>query len=294
MAAYSFLKEAKLYLVKGNQQFLLDISKVSFNQTFTENSYGVKNLHTPEIFEASVINRANPANFSFECFALKEDYNKVVFDSLVDYSTFDLYVETKQDVFKIENAVLTNGSFTYSRNKPLTISVSGEAVKVSRVGDYGNYTIPGTPVSKGTKTYLHPQDNSIVLDGLSISLDTLSVTLELQNEISWVPYNTVNSAVLNETMYPTDFVLETRILAGSIQRYVTGNTDTDLQTYSTSSSLRIKLGQNIGGTFYGFDFNIGTCSYTNRLNTGSVFTQNYDWRMTDNTTLSNIITYTTT
>jgi peroxiredoxin len=102
MAQYSFLKEANLYLVKDNARYLIDISNVSFNQTFTEETYKVQNLHTSDIFEGSVIVQANPANFSFTCFVLKEVDHKVVFNSLIDIFTFDLYVQTRQDTFKLE------------------------------------------------------------------------------------------------------------------------------------------------------------------------------------------------
>jgi hypothetical protein len=120
------------------------------------------------------------------------------------------------------------------------------------------------------------------------------MSIELQNDIQWTPYTTVNHAFEGTTMYPTDFTVNKRIVAGSIQRYIVPENDQDVQTYSTDSSLRIKIGQEIGGTFYGFDFNMGSCSYTNRMGTGTVFTQNYDWRMTDNSTsLDNIISYIT-
>ena len=292
MATYSFLKEAKLYLVKNGVKYSIDISNISFSQTFTEESYEVKNLHTSDIFEGSVINKANVANFDFKIPALLEDYHVVVFNALLDYSHFDLYVATKQDTFKIEKAVITNGSFVVEKGRPLNLSVSGEASKVLRVGNE-NYNIPGTLSAQAAKTYLKSSDNSIVLNNQDITEHSLTLSVELQNEVKWLRYNTIQKAVAGSTMYPTEYVIDSRILAGSIQRYVTPDTDADLQSYETNVPLRIKIGQNVGGTFYGFDFNIGSCSYTNRLNTGSIFTQNYDWRMTDNSSLSNIISYIT-
>ena len=294
MATYSFLKEAKLYLVKNGTKYSIDISNINFSQTFTENSYSVQNLHNSNIFEGSVINKANVANFEFKMPALLEDYHSIVFNSLIDYSEFDLYVSTQQDTFKIEKSVLTNGSFSVEKGKPLALTVSGEAAKVVRVGNQ-SYSIPGTLSSRGSRTYLKASDNSIILDSTDISEHSITASIELQNEITWLPYNTIHNAVAGSIVYPQSYVISKRILAGSVSRYVTPETDTDVQTHSTNASLRIKLGQNIGGTFYGFDFNMGSCSYTNRLNTGSIFTQNYDWRMTDNSTsLDNIINYITT
>lgn len=292
MVTYSFLKEAKVYLVKDNIKHSIDISSVSFNQTFTEESFSVQNLQNSNIFEGSVINKANVANFELNTYICIQDYARVLVNSLIDYSSFDLFVVTSQDTFKIEKAVITSGSISVDARKLLELEISGEASKVLRVGS-SSYTIPGTFAPTGTKTYIRPLDNLILLNGDDLSKDNVSLTLELQNEVKWIPYNSVQKAVSGSTMYPTDYVIDSRILAGSIQRYVTPDTDADLQSYETNVPLRIKIGQNVGGTFYGFDFNIGSCSYTNRLNTGSIFTQNYDWRMTDNSSLSNIISYIT-
>lgn len=294
MATYSFLKEAKLYLVKSGTKYQIPISSVTFNQTFTESSIPVRNLHDSAIFEGSVINKANPANFSFKCLVLKEDRLSTLFNCILGLSYCDLYIETKQDVFKLENAVFTSTSFPITKGSAFSLDISGEAAKLLRVGDFGNAIIPGTEYVTDA-TILIAKDNELTLGGENIANHAIQATVELQNDIVWIPYVTINGAVNNSTMYPSTFYLQNRIVAGSVSRYVTPETDEDLQTYSSSTTLRIKVGQEIGGTFYGFDFNIGSCSYTNRLNTGAIFTQNYDWRMTDNSTsLDNIITYITT
>jgi hypothetical protein len=60
MPNYSFLKEAKVYIVYGTTKKQLDISSVSFSQTFTEETRSVKTLHNQNnMFEGSVINTAN-------------------------------------------------------------------------------------------------------------------------------------------------------------------------------------------------------------------------------------------
>src|SRR5210317_86114 len=126
MTGFNFLKQAQLYLVWSNKQYNIDIQEVSFSQTFTENSYSVKSLHTQNMFEASVINTANAANFSFTVPVLKEDDLSVIVDRLLDYDTFDLYISTQQDVFKLEYCVFTNGSFVIEKYQPLSLQVSGE------------------------------------------------------------------------------------------------------------------------------------------------------------------------
>lgn len=80
MASFNFLKEAQLYLVWNNKQYNIDIQEISFSQTFTEESYSVNTLHSQDMFEGSVINKANPANFSFVMPALREDDLTVVVD----------------------------------------------------------------------------------------------------------------------------------------------------------------------------------------------------------------------
>lgn len=298
MTAFNFLKEAQLYIVHDNKQYRIDIQNVSFSQTFTEESYSVKTLHVQNMFEASTINKANKADFSFDMPTIKESDSCVslVLARLIDYDTVDLYISTQQDVFKLEYAVFTNGSFAIERSKALSISVSGDASKLSKVGTAGSYTIPGTVQSRATtRTFLTASEVEVTLDSTDISSEVYKVSVELQNDISWNPYTTVQGAIsatdASTSMFPTAFTVNKRVLAGNIGRYVTDTNAGDLQSWETDVSLRIKVGQNIGGTLYGFDFNMPACSFTNRIEVQSVFTQNYDWRLTDNSTaLSSIIT----
>ena len=66
--SYSFLRESKLYIVYGGNKYrLYTTTSITFNQTFTEDSYSVKTLHDQsKMFEGSTINKANPASFGFE------------------------------------------------------------------------------------------------------------------------------------------------------------------------------------------------------------------------------------
>ena len=67
---------------------------------------------------------------------------------------------------------------------------------------------------------------------------------------------------------------------------------TDVLTWSTDTSIRIKAGSIT--PFYGLDFNISNCSFTNRIQVSDVFSEGYDWRMTQNpTSLSSVLTYNT-
>lgn len=292
MSAYSFLKEAKLYLVIEDLKYEIEISSINFSQTLLENSYQVQNLHNSDIFEGSVINKANVANFEFKCFLLRDPKHKKLVDLAIDYSSFDLYVATQQATFKIEKSVITNVSISASRDKFLSLDIKGEASKVLHVGSE-SFEVPGTLQNYPDTNYLRSRID-VILDSENISTFINNLSVELQNEITWVPYTSVQNAIEGSIQYPYDYVLSKRILAGSISRFVRDDSQTDLHSKNSNTPLRIKLGEESQGTFYGLDFNMGACSYTNRLNTGSVFTQNYDWRMIDNSDLSSIITYTTT
>lgn len=289
MANYSFLKDAKVHLVSGTDQILLDISNVSFSQTFTETSYPVKTLHNQSMFEGSVINKANPANFELTIPALLEADLRVLFDKLLDYSSFDLYITTQQDIFRLETSVITNGTFLIDRVRPLSLTVSGEASKLSTVA-----ALPYTTVGRSSTRTYNTSGLTILLDSVHLDTDVATVSVEVQNEVSWNPWVSVHSGVLEEISYPSTYTISKRILSGNISRHLNTDNSSSLNTSSSNSTLNIKVGQNILGTFYGFEFDIASCSYTNRLQTGGIFKQSYDWRMTQNpTSLSDVITYTT-
>ena len=289
MPNYSFLKEAKVYIVYGTTKKQLDISSVSFSQTFTEETRSVKTLHNQNnMFEGSVINTANPANFEITTNLLIEDASKIVFDRLTDTNSFDLYISTESDVFKLEKCAITNGTINIERLRPLSLSISGQASKL----------IPGSSVPSGmtlrtassSRTYNLHSDLFVSLSGTTITDHLVSLSIELQNDIQWIPYKTVNTAA--GTRYPTQYTVNGKVLAGNITRYLNDDTESASQSYGTNQSLRIKAGTNIGGLFKGIDFNSNNCSLTQRIQTGSVFTKSSDWRMVQNpASVSGVFTY---
>jgi hypothetical protein len=289
MANYSFLKEAKVYIVYGTTKKQLDVNSISFSQTFTEETRSVKTLHNQNnMFEGSVINTANPANFEITTNLLIEDASKIVFDRLTDANSFDVYISTESDVFKLEKCVITNGTINIERLRPLSLSISGEASKL----------IPGSSVPSGmtlrtassSRTYNLNSDLFVSLSGTDISNHLVSVSIELQNDVQWVPYKTVNTAA--GTRYPAQYTVNKKVLAGNITRYLNDDTESASQSYGTNQSLRIKAGTNIGGLFKGIDFNSTNCSLTQRIQTGTVFTKSSDWRMVQNpASVSGVLTY---
>lgn len=286
MPTYNFKQEAEVYVVSGGTH-RIHVTDVSFSQTFSEESYSVNTIHSPnDLFEASVINKANVASFSFSMPALKEADYAIIETLLLNATEFDLYIKTAADVYHLDKAVLTNGSFVIERSRPLSLQIAGEAAQLITGASFTGTS----PISN--RSYTIPILD-ISLNGSPVT-DIVSVTLELQNEVSWTGYTTVNKAVSATTMYPSGFTVSKKILAGSITQYLTNGNSSTVQTFDTDASLSIKAGNGLSESFFrGFSFGPATCSFTNRVRTSQVFFQSYDWRLVQNTNLANILNYAT-
>ena len=247
MANFRFLKEASLYVVYGSNKYKLDTNEISFSQSFKEKSYEVKTIQEQSSFEGSVINEANPANFSFNVPLLKEVRNKVVVDRLIDCESFDLYISTEQDVLKLQKCVIQDGTFEINKSRPLRLAVSGEASKLS------NYTgtIPGTlqNTTVTASTYTLATIDTLTLGGEDVSSDVVSLTVELQNDIEWNKYNTLqgtySTTSASTSMYPSNYTIGTRMLGGTITKYLK---DDAILDWGVDKELTLTLGDNVGGT----------------------------------------------
>ena len=176
MPSFSFKKEVKLFLVHDSKKYRIDVNQIDFGQTFQETSYPVKTLHNQSSFEGSVINRANPAEFSFNTPLLQEERHKVVFDRLLDCATFDLYISTESDdVWKLEKCVIQDGTFEINKSRPLRLSISGEASKLSKYSE----AIPGTLQTAGTSTttYIVPDLPTLTLGSDDVSKSIVGMTV---------------------------------------------------------------------------------------------------------------------
>ena len=304
MPSFSFKREVEVRLVHKNAngtdiRYNIVVSEINFAQTFQERSFEVKTLHNRSSFEGSVINRANPAEFSFNTALLYDDRHRVVFDRLLDCDTFDLYISTQSDdVWKLEKCVIQDGTFEINKSRPLRLAISGEASKLSTLSGTiasltADNTIPGNDFTYPAPTYVVPHIVTLTLGSDDIKDGVVGLSVELQNDISWNNYNTIQGALsatnAATSMYPSNFTIGTRVLAGSISKYLK-DTSTSVLTWSSNTSLRLRAGN---GT-QELDFNITNCSFTNRMSTPDVFREEYNWRMTQNpTALSSVITYQT-
>ena len=288
MATYSFKREAKVYIVYGGNRYNIDISDITFGQTFVEQSISTNTLQSQEMFESSIINKANPANFNFTFPAIRQDDLRVVFDRALDYQAFDLYIDTDQDVFKVENCVITNGTFVIEKLRPLSMTISGEASKLTIPG-----VLSGTPIARdASRTYNRLTDIAITLDGsIDLSENLTSIGIQLQNNIEWKPYVTLQGVCevgADTLMYPTTYTVKSRELSGTVVTYLTDVNNANLQTWGINTPMFISAGQGS----YGFEFNMTDCFFKNRLGTGEIYTQSYDWRLTQNpANLSDIVKY---
>ena len=138
--SYSFLRESKLYIVYGGTKYrIYTSSAISLDQTFAEDSYSVKTLHDQsKMFEGSIINKANPASFSFDVpLTIEQDESVIttLLGNLTDgqLKKFDIYVVTTNSTFKLENAIITSASMDFVPENPFMIRVEGEGTKLSRV-----------------------------------------------------------------------------------------------------------------------------------------------------------------
>lgn len=296
MANYNFLKQAEIYIVYGGSRYRLDVSEdISFSQTFTDKTYAQRTLHEQhKLHDASKITTANKADFGFTIPALSTNQMDVVFNLLVDFktgtntlNTFDLYIKLPNDVYKLRNCVITTGVFLIEKLKDLRLTITGEASQLTRGATLptASTTPAVTEVAYGTRTHQKLDFLSVQVGSTTLNAGVYKVSIELQNEIKWLPHETINQALsatsTATSMYPSNFSLDKRSLAGSIGQYVSSDYNSDVQEWKINQSIVVKAGKT---DELGFQFNLSDCSFTNRNSIGATFTQSYDWKMNANPT----------
>ena len=299
--SYSFLRESKLYIVYGGTRYrIYTSSAVSLNQTFAEDSYSVKTLHDQsKMFEGSVINKANPASFSFDVPLTIEKDESVIIDLLGDLTAgqlkkFDIYMVTTNSTFKLENAIISNADLDFVIENPFMVRLEGEGTKLSRVGNE-SYSLPGSAQSESstrTPLMVYPV---ITADSLDMN-NIISVNLRISNAVGWTNYTNLHSslAVTNSSnaMFPSAYTVDKRTASGEIRQYQTDNNVTQFDDFSTNTNLTIKAikaGDASNATPF-FQIQLNPVSYTARVDVAEVFTQSYDFTSLDNTAIGTRIT----
>jgi hypothetical protein len=350
--SYSFLKESKLYIVYSGSRYRIHTSSaVSFSQTFASDSYSVKTLHDQsKMFEGAKITKANPANFELDVPLTKEKDESIIIDLLSDLNatthllkSFDIYLQTNQSTFKLENAIITGGAIDFGRNNPLTIRLQGEGTKYSKISpnsvtagafvidskykitSAGNTSFTGigaannnvgteftaTGVGSGTGTASYVIPGSVISESATrtplmvypvVSVDSLdmnnitSVTVNIQNNIDWAPFETLQSslAVTNSSnvMRASDYTVSKRVISGAISQYQTDNNINQFDNFSTSANITlkgIKVEDAANATPF-IQLALTQATYTARMNVAEVYMQSYDFSYTGTDTLGTIIT----
>ena len=142
-----------------------------------------------------------------------------------------------------------------------------------------------------TTTYIVPRLNLLTMGGTDISSNVIGVSAELQNDINWRSYNTVHGALsatnAATSQYPETFHIGTRVLGGSITKYLVDTSQSAL-TWESNTSLKLKATNSSGSK--GLELDITNSSFTNRISSGTIYSEEYNWRMTQNpTALSSVL-----
>lgn len=304
--SFEFRRQGVVWLedTSASAYYKLHTTKdVTFSQSFKQESPKKRTLHSLNtLFEGSVINEANPANFSFELFLADQPTSNQhkPLDLLLDYSgntynTFNLYFvyEDYSPVvyYKIEKCVFTGGTFNIPTKGIITVSLSGEGSKLTR--NEGAFS--GTDSSyDSAETYVQNTALQVTV-GSDVLDNVVSASLEVQNNIEWTRNNTLQNSLsatnATNSTYPTSFSLQDRALGGNIQQYVNRNSSPNLQTWQENVTIRIRAGNST--TSPQLDVNMpSACSFTNRTAFNELFTQNYDYRLiTSPSDLNTYFTY---
>ena len=302
--SHSFLRESKLYIVYGGNRYrIFTTTAISFSQTFAEDSYPVKTLHDQsKMFEGSTITKANPAQFSFTVPLTVEKDESIVMDLITDLvatsesdiehqqlKSFNMFIQTGSSTFKVENCIVTSGNFSFNPREQFTVAVEGQGTKLTRVGDE-SFNLGTIQSESSTRTPLQTFP-VVTVDSLDMS-SIIGVTLQIQNDISWTPFETLQNslAVTNSSnaMFPSAYTVEKRIVSGAINQYQTDNNITQFDDFSTSSNLSITAKKSDNTDFWKITLN--PVMYTARMEPAEAYTQSYDFRSTDNTALGTRIT----
>jgi len=282
------LRQGRVYLEYSGIFYLLHTTKdVTFSQTFQQSSIPKRTLHSVnDLFSGSSIKTANPADFTFTNYLVNEvsthqnkplelllGYNGA---SLKAFNLYFVYADYSPAVYyKIENCVFTNVTFNMPAKGMMTVTFSGQGTKLTRV----NGVFPGSDSSYDSAPVFQYTQQYIVTISGDILPGILGVSLELQNNISWIKNSTVHNTLLvtnsSNTIFQSNFVINDRVLGGNVTQYIDEVSKDKLMTWQENTPVRIQAGL-IAKLF---DINLPYCSFTNRPVFGDLFSQSYDFRL---------------
>lgn len=282
---YNFKKATKLYIVENGNKHIIDIyPDISASQTFDEQSYRRKTLHAlNDLHDGATIGKASPANFSFTTPIVDTAVTPIVLTLGTNYangtvSSFDIYFETDNLLYKIEKCVIATTTFNLSPQEIITASISGSATKLMPFTG----TIPGTAVTVASKDYTKIERATISIAG-TILASVAAVNIEFSNSIRWLETGTIQSAVSGELDYPSQYVVEGRTVSGSVTEFLTSDNKSLLTDTSTSAAVDIIVGTRTTSNL--LRFSLPSTVFTRRFNFEDLITRVYDYRLNTNTTI---------
>lgn len=343
MDIYHHLENTKVFIrpTSGTAIHELDLlsSGATFSQTFTENTYGEKTLqNSGHLVKKGNFIKANPANFSFAIPLLKEDdFSASVFDLIVsldstnNLQSFDLFFVDQDKSFFINSCVFTSCSFSIQQGSLLSLELSGQGIKIEESGGTGSpiitdstWSISGVAanfsssniVARTSPRQLLPltkvlvgrtsgwtTESGVVTSTSNATRLLLQTSMELQNNMIWLPYDSIHKGVEGEIMYPSAYTLEGRILAGNAKWAMTSALNATEQL--TARTNNTKFYENsawttgalslVSGTDYGIKFNAASgVNISSRISPGAIYTLDMDWRLASNSSdISSLLTYIT-
>ena len=186
-----------------------------------------------------------------------------------------------------------NTSFTGIGAANNNIGTEFTATGVGSGTGIADYLPPGTTQSESaTRTPLIVYPVVTLNDGSPKTMgNILSVNLNIQNEMEWTPYETLQDSLNSTTMFPSAHTVGKRIISGEIRQYQQDNNVAQFDDFSTDTSLTITA-KNVSGDANFLEVAIDPVMYTARMQPEEVYTQSYDFRSLHNTTaVSTQITY---
>ena len=124
-----------------------------------------------------------------------------------------MYIVSNAQTLKLDDCVITQGEFKFEKGNPLILTVSGNARKLERVGDE-NFSLPGNLQSASTTRTPTKPLLDVEVGGSDVS-NLVAATLQVQNNINWTPYETLQDSLsvtnASNAMYPSSYSLNDRV-----------------------------------------------------------------------------------
>ena len=288
------LRESKVYIQTTNLMgatttYRLHVQNIEFNQAFKQESYKTKTLQEQSSwYEGSSITTANNANFSISIHMVDESstHQHKLIELLLEtdtrtLKTFTLFIDPKKEdkMYKIESCIITSGSFNLPRGGIMTADFEGQGTKLTRIN---KVTLTDSSYDT-TPTFAIARRVDVTVNSQALE-NVLGVTLEVQNDVEWTRSKTLQNSLsvtdASDSVYPANFVLSKRTVAGNITQYVNQKvtqSNANVQSWKENIPIHIKAG--LATSNYQLNAQLTPCSYTNRVNPSEAFTQSYDFRL---------------